>query len=215
VIHLLWATSRPEVFREQHELWMRKAHETEGIETHVAVDSPEDAAELNDFKVSIVHNPRKGITTPLYHLTSNLKGDPGDIVVVGSDDFEPPNFWEIYLKNRFKKYDGALWVNDGHGKKIVSIPIMGYRCLLALNRIIYNPVYNHTFSDQELWDVLTEMNLLQDRRSDTELFEHHHPVYGKRRMDESYRRSERAFHENKALYKQRKSLPLAEKLIVP
>lgn len=208
-IYLLWATARPATFQKVHKIWMDRAGDEKNIYTLVAVDSTEHYMELqNEFCVNIVSNPRKGITRPLHELTKMLWANDTDIIVVPSDDFYPPQDWDLHLKSL--KFE-ALQVNDGHQEAIISMPVMTYECLLKLNRTIYNPVYNHMYSDQELYDVLTELDLLTVDKSD-KIFEHKNPAFGGVQKDAVNNAVNLAFFQMKSLYKRRKNLPAEEKL---
>ncbi len=214
MIYILWSTARPDVFEKSHKVWIEKATNPRNISTKVAVDSQKDRSLLLGYDVSVVNNPRHGITTPLYHLTKNLRAEPKDIIVVASDDFFPPDNWDQYLTAKLDNFDGALWVNDGHGKKIISIPIMTFSCLQWLNKIIYHPIYNHMFSDQELWDILYEHKKLRDCRTDVKQFTHQHPTFTGQEYDEVNVKANEKFKDNKLIYNSRKPLLLENKLKV-
>lgn len=209
MIYLLWATARPKVMRQTHDEWIRKAVNPENIKTLVAVDTPEHASQIREFTANIVKNPRKGITKPLHYLTNSLTVDDKDIIVVPSDDFYPPDNWDTYLIE--KEFD-CLQVNDGHQAAIISMPVMTFGCLLKLNRTIYNPVYNHMFSDQELFDVVTKLDILTVEDSDDFIFEHKNPAFGGVKKDAVNNAVNLAFFQMKKLYKRRRSLPVLEKL---
>jgi len=213
MIYLLWATARPEVFKETSNVW--RANSSHEFIINVAVDSELHEKQLSEYNVIVTKNPRKGITWPLYQLTKNLEAHDDDIIVVPSDDFYPPKDWTSYLYERFKNWNGAIHVNDGHGKCIISIPIMTYGCLLTLNRIIYNPAYNHMFSDLELYDILTEMKLLQDCRDHSMCFNHMHHSYGIKECDDVNRILNSGMDENRVIYFSRELLSLEQKLKVP
>jgi len=215
IIILLWPTARPEVFKKMHKVWMDRARNKNIIFTEIAVDSKEHYDSLSEYKdIILCENPRGGITTPLYELTKNLNANEHDIIVVPSDDFYPPEGWDNYLLRTFDDWEWALRINDDHIQDIIPLPIMTYRCLLRLNRIIYHPVYNHMFSDQELFDVLKELDLIKDCKNDKYIFEHKHHCYGKRDKDEVDEKVEPGYHVNKKIYEARLNMSVENKLIV-
>jgi hypothetical protein len=140
-----------------------------------------------------------------------------DIFFVMSDDFFPPKDWDSILIEQFKNHDGALLVNDGYSNQnnILSIPIMTWSCLKRLDTIVYHPVYNHMFSDNELFDILKEKNLIKKTDANI-IFEHRHWITKKRIKDDNDDKlaSQDIFEADRELYLKRKSLRLSEKLKV-
>jgi hypothetical protein len=232
-IHLLWCTLRPATFKKMHSEWMNRSSDSNNIITYVAVNWEEHSVQLRDylskdFLVTLNIN-KIGVCYPSYYLTSNLglnmgKCESDDIVVFASDDFLPPNNWDLYLKNKLNnKGDVCLFVRDGYQlpdssnmlHPVITIPIMTYGCLLKLNRIIYHPEYTHMFSDRELYDNLKDLNLLyDDRLNDETLFEHLHYTSGKRESDYADREYNSKWSEDERKWETRRKMNIEDRLKV-
>ena len=138
-----------------------------------------------------------------------------------SDDFISPSKWDRYLIDKLKDKKGTLIVRDGYQAldfsnmlyPCVTIPIMTYSCLKELNMIIYNQVYNHMFSDNELYLNLKEMNLLiDDRIADTTTFKHMHHSTGDRSADMCDHVYYSKWADDKTMWEKRRLLTLNERL---
>ncbi len=183
-IILLWPTARPQVMRQTHLIWHNRAVVKPDI--LIAVNTPEQQSQLLDFgNVLVVGDNRKGPAYPTFVLGKEVDAKHGDILILVSDDFYPPDHWDEYLRSAFESYSGSILVNDGHQfGGCMTIPIMDYACLLKLNRIIYHSDYNWQYADTELFLNLSEMGLLRDLRLTSPVFEHRHWANGKRVLDE-------------------------------
>lgn len=224
-IHILWSTIRPQVFNEVYSDWISKCKDPSKIIPHVLVDTQEDKDLITAVPQEniIVEKPRfKGVAYPSYVLSTSLKDydlADEDIVIFASDDFYPMDQWDEALYSEYASFSGCLMVNDRVGKQnkdIVTIPIMSYECLKKLNHVIYHPVYNHCWSDNELYDVVKELDLLRDISSSKPhiFFEHRHFGIGKRKMDSSDEHNNLTYYTGRNLYNIRKTIPIEERLKV-
>lgn len=187
MIHLLWPTVRPETMKLTYKHWMDTAKYKDKIKIKIAVNTLLQRHQLNEFEdIMIIGEKRKGPTLAVYRLGQSIMCDsPNDILVVVSDDFYSPANWDEWLYEKFKTWGDAILVNDGYQfGGCVTIPIMTYKCLLKLNRIIYHPSYMWQFSDAELYENLIALRLLKSFRSEKVLFEHRHWAMAKRKFDE-------------------------------
>jgi hypothetical protein len=222
MIYILWATIRPEIFLEMHKVWMQRALNKNNIITKVAVNWEQHKTLLKDFDVVVVNTDKIGVCYPSYVLSSNLECEnDSDIVIFASDDFKPPINWDQYLIEKLKHKSGALMVLDGYQLPdssnmlfpCITIPIMTYDCLLKLNKIIYNPVYNHMYSDCELYLNLKDLGLLIDERlTDTTTFEHLHYAAGKRNPDNVDQQYHLKWKDDEIMWNKRKIMTLEERL---
>lgn len=224
-IHILWATIRPQMFNVVYKMWLERSSNKDII-THVAVNSQEDANIVKQVlsendEVIIVTTDRKGVCYPSYMLSSKLEANKEDIVVFASDDFLSPSNWDTYLREQLNNKDGALFVRDGYQlpdssnmlHPCITIPIMTYSCLEKLNKIIYHPAYHHMFSDCELYLNLRDLGLLIDnRKTDTTVFEHHHWAGGKRNPDQNDQNYHNNWSEDDNNWNIRKNMPVEERL---
>jgi len=216
MIYLLWATIRPKKLTQTWYIWRDFADFPEDLKLKVAVDDGGAKNILEDEgieDITVVDNPCHGVVAPTHELTKSLKGCAfDDIIILCSDDFTPPRGWDSYLYGKFKVFNGVLKVNDGQMKNIISIPIMTYDAFTKLGRQIYNPAYNHMFADQELHDVAHEMGICKHASCTDPEFRHHHYIHGMREKDEFDNRLTSTWDKAKALYQERRKLPLKERL---
>jgi hypothetical protein len=230
MIHILWATIRPETFIKAHSEWIRRATNKENIKTYVAVNWKEHAEVLRDYLKNdyiITLNTNKiGVCYPSYQLSSNLGTKMGqcqdnDVVIFASDDFLPPENWDQYLIEKFKNNNGLLMIRDGYQLPdssnmlypAITIPIMTFDSLLKLNRIIYHPEYNHMFSDVELYFNAKDLGILiDDRLNDETVFEHLHYAAGKRNADQADQAYNNKWKEDELTWNKRKLLPVEERI---
>ena len=228
MIHLLWATIRPNAFIHTHSFWLNNAENKENIKTYVCVDKQIDAdiiqSKVSNINMIISDQPNRiGVCYPCYLLSSNLIGNNDDIVVFASDDFTPPKDWDTYLLNKLKDKDGVLMVFDGYQKPdssnmlhpVVTVPIMTYSALVKMNMVIYHPSYNHMFSDCELYLTAKDLGLLiDDRMNDLTEFTHHHYANGKRPADAADKGYQTKWKSDEVNWNNRKNLPVEERIKV-
>jgi len=191
MIYLLAPTARVEKCAATLSKWVSMADRQVRILS--AVDTLDEkrklllACEARNIHCSVyVTNPqRKGVTYPLYCLTSTLKYwglSPTDIIIAVSDDFLPNNKgWDTELLAHFENFSGVLVQDDTYQRlktnEVITIPILTYEALQKLNYITYHPAYLHMFSDMEFYYVARDAGLLKDIRGDyPSIFAHHHWV---------------------------------------
>jgi len=232
MIHILWCTLRPVQFQQAHTEWIKRSDNPENIQTYVAVNWKEHADQLREYLkknyLITVNTNKIGVCYPSYELSSKLgikmgvaNGDD-DIVVFASDDFMAPQGWDTYLINKLNgKGDVGLMVRDGYQlpdssnmlHAAITIPIMTYGCLKKLNMTIYHPVYNHMFSDCELYNNLKDLGLLYDDRiNDSTIFEHLHHAAGKRNADQADQAYNAKWKDDEITWNKRKLLPVEKRI---
>jgi hypothetical protein len=210
---------------------MKAASNKSSVKTHVLVSTEAEREFLDayftrnslEYTLTVYQPPYKGVCLPSYKLSSTLKADPEDIVVFGSDDFTPPENWDVYVVASLPQ-KGALMVNDGYQKldfsnmehPVFSIPIMTYSCLVDNNLVIYHPQYTHLYSDAELYKNLFEMGLVVDNREKDKdyIFVHHHWSNGRRQGDSNDQSYYNNMSRDKETWIRRSSMPLEERLKV-
>jgi cellulose synthase/poly-beta-1,6-N-acetylglucosamine synthase-like glycosyltransferase len=216
-IIILWATCRPITFLKTHSEWISTADSKANIVTKVAVDDEAQAKMLPGFEVTITGNTKAGVCYPCHCLSSVLKAEADDIVIFASDDFFPPKGWDTELLKRIPVGKSCvLVVNDGIQKypnKVVTIPIMNFSALRAMNGYIYNPAYSHMWSDVELYEVAEGLGILSDiRKTDKFEMDHRHYCRGKRVKDEKDMLVDDKYREDKKIYEARKTLPVEKRI---
>ena len=233
MIHILWCTLRPAQFQHAHTEWIKKADSPEKIQTYVAVNWKEHADQLREYLnknyLITVNTNKIGVCYPSYELSSKLGikmgvANDNDIVVFASDDFMAPQGWDTYLTSKLDgKGDVGLMVRDGYQlpdssnmlHAAITIPIMTYGCLKKLNMTIYHPVYNHMFSDCELYNNLKDLGLLYDDRiNDTTIFEHLHHAAGKRNADQADQAYNAKWKDDEITWNKRKLMSVEERIKV-
>lgn len=226
MIHLLWCTIRPEIFKTTHDFWIKKAKNPSDIKTHVAVNWSDHFNVIkkylkNSDKIVRVDTNQIGVCYPSYVLSSNLKYNEDDIIVFGSDDFYPPDNWDEYLHKKLDGKEGGLMVRDGYQLPdssnmlfpAITIPIMTGGCLTKLNKTIYSPKYTHMFSDCELYNNLKDLNLLiDDRLMDETIFEHRHYAAGKRSADQNDQMYSIKWKEDELTWNNRRLMLVEERI---
>ena len=231
MIHILWCTLRPTQFQQAHTEWIKRADNPENIQTYVAVNWKEHADQLREYLnknyLITVNTNKIGVCYPSYELSSKLGikmgvANDNDIVIFASDDFMAPQGWDTYLTSKLDgKGDVGLMVRDGYQlpdssnmlHAAITIPIMTYGCLKKLNMTIYHPVYNHMFSDCELYNNLKDLGLLYDDRiNDTTIFEHLHHAAGKRNADGADQAYNAKWAEDEITWNKRKLLPVEKRI---
>lgn len=131
-----------------------------------------------------------------------------DIVLIASDDMIPQvEKWDQIIIDDMKKFfpdtDGVLWYNDGYvGGRLNTLPCLGKKYYDRFG-YIYHPAYKSLWADNEFMEVAEMLN--KQRYMDNVIIKHEHPgnnpavVY-----DDIYRRNDRHWNEDKAVYDQRK-----------
>jgi len=216
-IHMLWVTARPNVFKKTQAEWLSKAKNPKDVTTKVAVDNVWDASFLDGYDVLVTNPPRKGVAFPAYCLTTTFSiPSLNDIIILASDDFYPPDQWDVFI-NQEMEQRRCLLVNDGVVKldaNVVTIPIMDGYAFMALNRILYHKAYRHMFSDAELYQNCNELGLIKNIRDKDVVFQHKHYTHKTREKDSLDYHNQKKFYIDKKIfnYRMRKSLKFRIKI---
>ena len=229
IIHLLWCTIRTSNFPNVFKYWFDRTKDKSNIKVHVLVSTQSEADFITQYlesikqdnKVVVFQPPHPGVCLPSYKLSSTLEFEMDDIIVFASDDFTPPNQWDEYLFNKLENKKGVLFVRDGYQAPdssnmlhpAITIPIMKGFALERMNKIIYNPIYHHMFSDCELYLVAKDLGILiDDRMSDSTTFEHHHWVNNKRKPDQNDQSYHTKWKEDELTWNNRKIMDVQDRL---
>ncbi len=225
MIHILWPTIRPTVAMENALKWKAAAAEPSSVAFYFGIN---DARQLSLFidgpvlpRVRVYEGARQGVTHTATEMSQWIsKSDTPDdhIVVLASDDFDVPYHWDKHLREEFNSWNGALIVDDGYkvDTNIIPLPVLSMDCLRRLNGIIYNPAYNHFYSDEEFFYICEELQIARNLRgTGAPKFKHAHWSFNGRKKDEFDLRNNAKWDEDQKTYKARKSLPIAEKLKLP
>lgn len=204
--------------------WISKASDPDNVYVFVQTDTLEEASQIEHDNI-ICKGAQKyktpGVTGPcqsliyMIMLQSVVQIRDDDMIIFASDDFFPPEDWDEILEEH--AWDGALIFNDtiqGPGSEVVTLPILNYGTLKRLNYKLYPTAYHHSYSDNELYLNLKDLNSIKDLRSSHEsiIFEHRHHGNGKRPVDLKDRSFLRFEREDKKIWESRKRMTLEERL---
>ena len=168
----------------------------------------------------MIYDEKSGYNSAITYLTTNLETDDEDILLLLSDDFKCPYGWDEYLYKKFADFDGALFLNDGYqdvnvkeGCLCITLACMTFSALKKLNKIVFNPAYNHFFSDTEAYVNLRQLDILKDDRDiDNMVFYHNHYCRGGRKQDEYDLKNHRHWGTDHETFDKRMQLTLDERL---
>jgi len=214
LIHLFWATCRPEMMKETYRVWMERCVHPENISIKIAISDPKHKEQFKAFDyVTVVEHDKPGVVFPLNAILKDFKANDKDIMIVPSDDFYPPTNWDFYLEREaMENFNGVLKINDGHISDIIALPIMRYSAYVKMGRIIYHPAYNHMFCDKELHDTAQELGICKGADKSDPLWEHKHPHFDTRASDLHDKRNNADYKFGKEIYTKRRYMTLAERM---
>lgn len=224
MIRVLWPTIRPAVAIAQANKWREAAgadSSSEYFQIQFGINDEAHRKPFEDAGESYAwYDVRPGVCATATRMSRAVSAmcEDSDIIVLASDDFTVPVGWSEYLREQYIGFDGALIVNDGYKIEtdIIPLPILSGKLLKRMNGVIYNPVYHHVFSDNELYDIVSEMRLVRNRRdSEAPKFAHKHWIYGARKKDEFDRRYDTWWAEDEKLFRKRKAWPIEKKILLP
>jgi hypothetical protein len=219
---VLLPSIRPAEAAKCFKFWKHRAVRQDDVNIRLIFDTAEQVAvfkgllEYEPVDCSFNENKRKkGVVEPLFILSSQLKEEnlsDDSIIIAASDDFIPPVNWDMYLNEKITRRNAVFQVNDGEMKGIISLPVMTKEALELFNYAIYNPAYNHMYSDQELFYNAMEMGILERAMESDIVFEHKHYTNGGREKDASDIELEPDYFEGKKIYSERMNLNIGERL---
>ncbi len=223
MIYVLWPTVRPLIARDMACKWVERSYYREGVQYCFGVE--QSAGHMDAFPaikrstVKSIKSPHHGCCHAVTVLSTQLQCYDSDIVVLASDDFEAPLGWDDHLREQYKKAGfEALIVNDGYpvDNTIVPMPVVSGWLLKEMNGIIYNPAYRHMYSDNEFYDVITEMKVKKSLRDSKEYrFKHLHWTADGRLHDHHDSQNYEHVESDKLTYNARRLFALDGRLKLP
>lgn len=151
--------NRPLQATETARKWWTSAAKQNMITYYLALDN--DDSELNRYyrhSHPALHLLIEDNTSAIEAINNTVayatNKEEWDIVIVVSDDFnQPPYHWDLALTEALKgKSDYIVKTDDGLQPWIITLPIMD-RVYYDRFGYIYNPVYQHMYSDTEMTAV--------------------------------------------------------------
>lgn len=223
-IYILWASVRPQMLHDTYLEWISKCVGVENVYWKIAVLTDEQKNEIDSFNfpnfdVQIV-NEKRGYNFAITHLTKQIEVNDDDILLLLSDDFSCPDNWDDFIYKKFENWNGAIFLDDGYqnanakvGQLCITLACMTFECLKKLNKIVFNPAYNHYFSDNEAYMNLNALGLLIDNRdTDHMVFMHNNYVRHLREQDEYDKNNFSYWTEDHITYQARVTMSIEERL---
>jgi len=226
-IYICWASIRPHAVKEVSKEWLENCVFKENLYWKIAMASEEQKAEVEALNIPncdvIAVTDKVSYNHAITQITLNLEMNDEDILIVVSDDMYCFSGWDMYLRQRFEEWQGAIFINDGCGiySRIITLACMTFACIKKLNKIIYHPVYTHFYSDDEAYWNLLELGLLQDNRSlqdehgnfiDPAYFQHKHYGTDGTRPDIHDNRYKQSYTTDGHIFHKRRNMPIHERL---
>lgn len=189
------------------DLWLNTAANPSQVEHIFAVDADdEQSVEMSKQFVSVVSDRKSCVAA--WNLAA--KKARGDILIQLSDDWTAPMNWDERLLRsigaRNPQQDSfVVAVNDGHRKDdLLCMAILSRARLEAQGGEVFHEGYESVFSDNEFSARAFADKCVIDAR-DTLTFQHHHPLFGKGKMDATYQHnnSRERFNAGQALFRAR------------
>lgn len=129
-----------------------------------------------------------------------------DILLVASDDTKPSKNYDLILAqlmlDHFPDFDGIINFNDGHMKRdLNTLPVLGINYYKRFG-YVYHPTYKALWCDNEL--TLISQILNKEYYCDQVIIEHLHPTWHTASYDDLYRRNDKFYYQDQAIFEQRK-----------
>jgi hypothetical protein len=185
--------SRPEQAAKAAHNWLSKAKTP--IEYILSLDI-DDISIYDHAGRSITNSNRSAVDA----INAGAKACEGDIIVVMSDDFDCPDWWDLDLLKAVEgKTDWIAKTNDDIQRWIITLPIMD-RTYYNRFGYIYHPDYLHMFCDTELTAVAD----MTGRKINVPMeFTHNHYSTGRFKKDAISERADKTWNQGEALFLQR------------
>jgi hypothetical protein len=227
-IYVLYASIRPDDVKIITQQWLNNCINKDIIYFNICMANDEQKAIVESFNIhqsTVISAPEKtGYCHAITKLTMGLEADENDILITACDDILSPTEWDLYLFKRFETFDDCIFICDGNStdSNIITVPAMTFKCLKKINKILYNPAYHHFFCDNELYNNLTELGLLQDNRRicnehnqriDPVEFTHRHYYSGSgTRPDKHDNYNQSLFTQDAGVFLKRTQMPVEERI---
>lgn len=207
---------------ETADTWLDRSSKKYAIQYIMCVDS--DDADLNQYTKALflfrdiesIYNHLMGfhfsiVEKPNYvvHAVNEAANmATGDMLIMVSDDFEPPFDWDISLMQAIQNkmnQSFVVMVSDNCNKKrdVITLPIMSAKAYRQFG-YFFHPAFKSMWADNYLYYQAREKGLLVDARHI--VFTHHHftndNVPLRNPVDETYVRSNNFYKEGEQIFLQ-------------
>lgn len=185
--------------------WLAKAENPENIEYILSIDSTDPLLEMYELRfraeLSKVFVLIKDNKTAIEAINNAAKETHNDLLVVVSDDFECPLYWDSSLIKQLEDHDDFIVkTNDGIQEFIITLPIMDRK---YYNRFgyIYHPEYLHMFCDTEMSAVA---HMLAKTVYLNLMFPHRHYIVGGMQKDLINIKNDKTWNQGQQVFNKRK-----------
>jgi glycosyltransferase involved in cell wall biosynthesis len=194
--------SRPQKSAETIKKWIERS--SGGVEVIVSLDEDDETVPLYKQHAifdRILVSPNK---TAIQAINTAAKHATGDVFVVVSDDTDCPRGWDLIISDvTIGRRDFVIKFGDGIQRRIITMPVLD-RVYYNRDHRIYNPLYDHAWSDTEFTEVAHARHCVITRNDI--VFRHlHYSVTGEQ-PDELYQRNDATHDPGRELYNQRKAI---------
>lgn len=198
--------SRPAQALATAKKWLSSAKNEANVEYWLSLDNDDQSnyGGFVDLKSSatlrILQNDNQNA---IQAINAAAKRTTGNLLIVVSDDFcLAPFHWDAMLLKALEgKSDYCVKTDDGLQEWLITLPIMD-RVYYERFGYIYNPVYNHMYSDTEMTCVAWMLGkyIKLDIR-----IPHHHYSTGKTPKDAVNEKADTTYHTGKKIFDFRKA----------
>lgn len=195
---------RPEKALACRQLWMAKAHDPWAVEWIFSVDEDDPTAgKLAAFQ------PLKGTGSCVAAWNRAAEHAKGDVLVQGSDDWDPPQDWDKIILERIgdTARPAVLAISDGFRKdELLCMAILTRARWEQQGRVMFAPEYDAAsgiFSDNEFSLRAARDGVIVPARD--VVFRHENPLFTGARQDEEFQRhnARENYEKGEAIYRSR------------
>lgn len=199
-IALIHATrGRPEKAALARKFWLEAAAHPETVE-HVFVFDSDDKESLCLARFHHHQIPPGGGCVRAWNSGALLSQAP--ILIQMSDDWLPPAHWDDLIVERLGDLSEAkvLAISDGTRRDDLLCMAICTRTYLEQDYFLFHPWFTGVYSDNWFTEEAYRRGAVIEARD--LVFQHHHPIFGKAEMDETYRRQNATerYAEGRAIY---------------
>ncbi len=132
----------------------------------------------------------------------------GDVLTYTSDDFFPPQDWDLLIIKEFENENRPLLIKVHDGlqdfkAEVLTIPIMN-RKLYQLLGYFFHPKYFSMWTDVDLFHTVKNIGSL--KLCEHLLFQHKHYSNGMAEKDDTYIRSDANWNQGLQIFNERKKI---------
>jgi hypothetical protein len=194
IISLIHAT-RGRAFQasKTRQKWIRAADHPERIEHIFGLDfADHDSHVLRRFPSRYQPQDKPGCVAA---WNTAAEASTGNVIVQLSDDWEPTAGWDTAILQAIGDLDkpAVLAISDGHRQDDLLCMAIMTRARYKQQNHMFHPEFFSMFSDNWFSHCAFRDGVVIDARENIR-FEHLHPAFGKAEMDETYARSNAAYH---------------------